>query len=192
MYSPASVYTGVQSILSEMTTYMPADSDVVGALTSLVRIQTTYGLTVGDLASGRIAGQRSASPLSAKTVFDVAVMCLGSGRPDIALQWLEHINDTSVNHSGSAIPASSLYQAFARAYAQVVTHPVITASDHTVPVKGRRYSARNFNKFNGSQYFRNSAMKVSRNYRNTERLSTSLVVRFHFARLLQSITWYGH
>ena len=117
----ASVYTGVQTILSDMTTHMPADSDMVGALMSLVRIQTTYGLTVGDLASGKIAGHRStSSPLSAQTVFDVAVMCLGNGRPDIALQWLEHINDTSVNHSGTAIPPSSLYQAFARAYAQVL------------------------------------------------------------------------
>jgi len=81
---------------------------------SLVRIQTTYGLSVGELASGRIAGHKSVLPLSQRTVFDVAVLCLGNGRPDVALQWLDHINTTS-----SVIPQSSLYQAFARAHAQV-------------------------------------------------------------------------
>jgi len=50
------VCAAAQSILAGMSTYMPADSDLVGALMSLVRIQTTYGLSVGDLAAGRIAG----------------------------------------------------------------------------------------------------------------------------------------
>ena len=108
----------VQSILSEMTSYMPADSDVVGALLSLVRIQSTYGLAISDLASGRIAGHTAVLPLSHQTVFDVAVVCLGNGRPDIALQWLNYINSTSYNNR-SVIPPSAVYQAFARAFAQV-------------------------------------------------------------------------
>ena len=111
--------TAVQSILADMTTYMPADSDVVGALLALVRIQRTYGLSVGDLASGRIAGHKAVLPLSQQTVFDVAVQCLANGRPGDALQWLDHVNITSNNRS--VIPPSSLYQAFARAHAQVVT-----------------------------------------------------------------------
>jgi len=119
----------VQSILADMSTYMPADSDVVGALLSLVRIQTTYGLPVDELAAGRIAGHRAVLPLSQQTVFDVAVLCLGTGRPDVALQWLEHINTTTMtstsssssdsSSSSSVIPRSSLYQAAARAHAQV-------------------------------------------------------------------------
>jgi len=114
---------GVQDILSEMMTYMPADSDVVGALLSLVRIQTTYGLSVGDLMSGRIAGRRAVLPLSQQTVFDVAVLCLGNGRPDVALQWLGHIRNASDQRS--AIPLSSLYQAFARAFAQVRSYSLL-------------------------------------------------------------------
>jgi len=102
-----------------MTTYMPADSDVVGALLSLVRIQSTYGLSVSELASGRIAGHKAILPLSQQTLFDVAVLCLSNGRPDVALEWLRHLNATSFNVSVSVIPQSSLYQAFARAYAQV-------------------------------------------------------------------------
>jgi len=109
----------VQSILAEMTTRMPADSDVAGALLSLARIQSTYDLSIGDLASGQIAGQTAVLPLSERTMFDVAVLCLASGRPDVALRWLEHLRNTSTDHS--AIPPSSLYQAFARAFAQVVT-----------------------------------------------------------------------
>jgi len=107
-----------------MTTYMPADSDVVGALLSLVRIQTTYGLSVSELASGRIAGHSAVLPLSQQTLFDVAVLCLSHGRPDVALEWLNHLNTTSFNVS--VIPRSSLYQAFARAYAQVTTFTLVT------------------------------------------------------------------
>ena len=118
--------TAVQSILSKMTTHLPADSDVVGAMLSIVRIQSTYGLSVGDLASGRVAGHTAVLPLGQRTLFDVAVLCLGHGRHDIALQWLNHINNTSTNHS--AIPPSSLYQAFARAFAQVVTRDLMIKS----------------------------------------------------------------
>jgi len=123
MYCLASACTAVQSILSDMKTYMPSDSDMDGALLALVRIQTTYGLSVDDLASGRIAGHTAVLPLSEQTVFDVAVLCLGDGRPDVALQWLDHINNASIKHS--AIPLSALYQAYARAFAQVVTRDVM-------------------------------------------------------------------
>jgi len=122
--------TAVQSILAEMTTHMPADSDVVGALLSLVRIQTTYGLSVSDLASGRIGGHAAVPPLSEQTVFDVAVMCVGNGRPDVALQWLDHINRTSA--ACSTIPPPALYQAFARAFAQVIALNTITYEDFTI------------------------------------------------------------
>jgi len=101
---------------------MPADSDVVGALLALARLQSTYGLSIGDLAAGKIAGQTASMSLSEKTMFDVAVQCLGNGRPDMALRWLEYLRDTSTNHS--AIPPSSLHQAFARAFAQVVPRDV--------------------------------------------------------------------
>jgi len=99
---------------------MPADSDVVGALLSLARLQSTYALSIGDLASGRIAGRTAVAPLGQRTVFDVAVQCLASGRPDTALRWLEHLlrHDATTT---SAVPPSSIYQAFARAFAQVPT-----------------------------------------------------------------------
>lgn len=108
------MYAAVQSILADMTSQMPADSDVVGAQLSLVRIQTTYDLSVSELISGQIAGRKAVAPLSQQTVFDVAVLCLGNGQPDIAMRWLHQIRNTST------IPASSVYQAFARAFAQVI------------------------------------------------------------------------
>jgi len=113
----------VQSILSSMTTPMPADSDVVGALESLARIQSTYGLAVRDLASGTIAGRPAVTPLGDRTVFDVAVQCLAGGRPDAAVRWLDHLRHSA--SSGTAtVPPSSLYQALARAFAQVrAQHP---------------------------------------------------------------------
>jgi len=104
-------------MLADMTAHLPVDTDVVGALMSLARLQSTYALPVVDLAAGKIAGETTVAPLSERTVFDVAVQCLGDGRPDLALRWLEHLANTTDERS--MIPPASLYQAFARAFAQV-------------------------------------------------------------------------
>ena len=106
--------------MADTETHLPTDSDVSGAMEALARIQTTYNLSVDDLASGKIAGHTALLPLSRQTVFDIAVQCLSRGRPDVALEWLEHIRrNTSTTADRSVIPPSSLYQAYARAFAQV-------------------------------------------------------------------------
>jgi prolyl 4-hydroxylase len=108
-----------------MTSHLPTDSDLVSAMLSLVRLQKTYDLPLSDLVAGRVAKMTS-SPLDQQTVFDIALLCLGNGEPELAVDWLTHAHNYT---SGPAtVPLPALYQAFARAYAQKQDY--LTAVDY--------------------------------------------------------------
>ena len=55
---------------------------------SLVRLRKTYDLPIKDFVRGHVTGYE-AQPLDDVTPFELALMCLGHGEPDEAIQWLE-------------------------------------------------------------------------------------------------------
>jgi len=90
---------------------------------SLIRLRKTYDLPISDLIHGHVAGYQ-APPLDHTKAFEFALVCLGNGEPNEAIKWLTYASSIA---SGSYISddepqmvrLSIIYQAFARAYAQV-------------------------------------------------------------------------
>jgi tetratricopeptide (TPR) repeat protein len=110
-----SSYIQLKDAVSSLGDYLPGDTDLTNSLLSLIRLQRTYGLDIGEMIRGNVAGYKSA-PLDQKTVFDIALLCLGNGEPDSALQWLAHVQDYTVGPR--TVPQPAILQTLGRAYAQ--------------------------------------------------------------------------
>jgi hypothetical protein len=106
--------------------HLPVDSDVTSTMLSLIRLRKTYDLPINDLMHGLVAGYQ-APPIDHTHAFDLALMCLGNGEPDEAIKWLTYAyNIATGNYVGGDEPEmvslSIIYQAFGRAYGQVLAY----------------------------------------------------------------------
>ncbi|XP_052086635.1 prolyl 4-hydroxylase subunit alpha-2-like [Mytilus californianus] len=105
-YSIAKIYNNLKDdkqlkeLQSTFNSKLPSEVDLQGVLTSFVRLQNTYNVTPGEMASGDVLGIK-VPILSAYDCYDIGKYVYENGLTRIALQWMKasldkikHLNST--------------------------------------------------------------------------------------------------
>lgn len=81
----------VELNIPQITTIFPQSYDDVDARRSIVGLQETYHLSIGDLLSGTIREQATDRPLSQQEGLDNAMTAINDGDAEMTLDWLNHV-----------------------------------------------------------------------------------------------------